>query len=532
MLTSLLRVKEHIAENTKTIYRAALSLLVTHYAALLIIVFGLLIRLPLVFMPLTYSLTDTWRQTDTASIAHNFLDPGSSIFYPRINWGGSGPGYVEAEFQLYTFITALLYRLLGEQVALGRFVSLLFTLATLIVFYRLARRLFSPLVARAALFAFVILPLSLRYSTAFMPEATVLFFYVTALYLFQIWLDEQDFRVLLLAGISTALALLVKPTSINIGLIFGLLLVTRYRLRFALQPRLWLFAAISLVPAVLWYLHARNLFLTYRNTFGILSGGDSKFGSLSYWLSFDFYTSLSRIEIQWVLDGAGVLLFAIGFALAVRRRHPLLFIFGVLIMPIYYLIVARYAGSEWGAQYHIYAVPFAALGIGAGLGGLWQAIPGGLSARRLLRSGCFWAAALAAALMLVWSAHVLFTQLLVPVNENLRQCGIRVSHLVPEDARIIVSTTSVAVEDGVPNNYQEPDIFFYSHRYGWSLPADWHTPEMLDEYRLAGARYFIIYSSSLYSENPALAAYLTANAEQVGPGVENGCGIFRFTESG
>src|SRR6266496_3051917 len=79
------------------------------YAAVIIIVFGILIRLPLTFLPLTYSTTDTWRQADTASIAHNFIKSGN-ILYPQINWGGNGPGYVEAEFQLMPFIVSILYR--------------------------------------------------------------------------------------------------------------------------------------------------------------------------------------------------------------------------------------------------------------------------------------------------------------------------------------------------------------------------------------------------------------------------------------
>src|SRR5262245_7697315 len=72
-----------------------------------IIILALLIRLPLLLTPLSYS-SDTWRQADTASIAHNFV--GSyNLLYPQIHWGGSGPGYVETEFQLYPFIVALLY---------------------------------------------------------------------------------------------------------------------------------------------------------------------------------------------------------------------------------------------------------------------------------------------------------------------------------------------------------------------------------------------------------------------------------------
>jgi hypothetical protein len=71
---------------------------------------GLLCRL----FNLTTPLLDyhSWRQTDTAAIARNFYYNGFNIFYPQIDWGGTGPGYVEAEFQLVPFIIAIFYKYL------------------------------------------------------------------------------------------------------------------------------------------------------------------------------------------------------------------------------------------------------------------------------------------------------------------------------------------------------------------------------------------------------------------------------------
>ena len=103
-----------------------------------------------------------------------------------------------------------------------------------------------------------------------MPEATVIFFYLAALYLFDQWLPNQRLSTLLLAGLCTAMAILVKPTSIHIGLIFLLLLWVRFRWRLFVTWQVWLFGAISLIPGILWYLHARDLFLQYGNTFGVI----------------------------------------------------------------------------------------------------------------------------------------------------------------------------------------------------------------------------------------------------------------------
>jgi 4-amino-4-deoxy-L-arabinose transferase-like glycosyltransferase len=482
----------------------------------LIIVFALLIRLPLLLTPLTYG-SDIWRQADTASIAHNFV--GSyDLFYPQINWGGAGPGYVETEFQLYPFVVSLLYALLGERLWLGRLVSLSLTIPTSVLFYLLARRALGPKIAVWSLAFFVISPLYIRYSSAFMPEATVLFFYVAALYLFQKWLDEQRPSILLAASITTSLAILVKPTSIHIGLIFALLAIKQYGWGVLREWVVWLSALISLVPSVLWYLHARNLYLKYGNTFGLLSGGDSKFGNLDYWFGVHFYLSIARLDTKWVLAGVGAILFLVGFMLSLKeRRYPLLR-FGLVTILIYYMIVARYAQEEWGIQYHIYAVPFSALGVGIGFDWLYhhaRRIPGPKTALLL------------AFLTLVGSAY-LYLGMLRATNNDLIGCAGLVKQFVPEDAHLIVSTTSPAIINGASNNYQEPVIFFYSHRYGWSLPRDWHIPQKIEAFRQAGATHFVIYSQELYRASPELANYLKKNAEQIGPGIEAGCAIFQF----
>lgn len=49
----------------------------------------------------------SWRQTDTAAIARNFYEHGYRFHLPQVDWGGSGPGYVESEFPIYTYSVAL-----------------------------------------------------------------------------------------------------------------------------------------------------------------------------------------------------------------------------------------------------------------------------------------------------------------------------------------------------------------------------------------------------------------------------------------
>ena len=59
------------------------------------------------------------RMNDTAAIARNFYEHGMNIFYPQIDWGGNGPGYIEEAFQLYAYTVALSYQLFGVLEWLG-----------------------------------------------------------------------------------------------------------------------------------------------------------------------------------------------------------------------------------------------------------------------------------------------------------------------------------------------------------------------------------------------------------------------------
>lgn len=500
---------------------------IRHHHVSLIILISILVRLPFVFVPDFYGFQDaSWRQADTASIAHNFVGQ-ENLFFPKINWGGNGPGFVETEFQLYPFIVSLLYQVFGEYIAIGMFVSLVFSAGSLILFYALARSLLSPKAATIALIFFTASPIFIKYSVVFMPEPTVFFFYIAALYLFISWLNRRSLTLLWLAALSTALAILVKPTSIHIGFVFLILLIEKYGLRFLKDRHLWMFAVISLLPGILWYLHARNLYLTYGNTFGIISGGDSKFDNLRYWLSPGFYISLLRIELLNIFSVGGVFPFAFGIVLAWNWHKYRFILYGTFAVVLYYLLLPRY--TNFADYYHIYALPYASLGVALGVVWLfdsvrWEIIFQNVFRYKFILGNVF-------VLLIAISNLIVYVRYVTPYEEHFWRCSQNVVQAVPEDALVIVSTNSVSEDHGVPNNYQEPNIFFYSNRYGWSLPSDWHTPEQVAEYREAGGQYFIIYDQNLLNANPRLQEYLDQNAEQTGPGVDKGCGIYRFEGS-
>ena len=133
-----------------------------------------------VWRPVDGSIRNDWREADVAAMARNFYREGMDIRYPRIDWRGRGPGFVESEFPLYPWTVAWLYRAFGLREELARVLSYLFSLAALGVFIALARHLLSPFAAAGATLFYVLSPMEIRLATAIQPEPLMLLAYLTA----------------------------------------------------------------------------------------------------------------------------------------------------------------------------------------------------------------------------------------------------------------------------------------------------------------------------------------------------------------
>jgi len=446
---------------------------------LAIIVAAMLLRLP--FMRGDLTDHDTWRQTDTATIARNFVADGN-ILWPRVNWAAPGPGYVEAEFQLVPYAASLVYRLFGENALFGRLLSLVMTCLTCLTFHRLAHRFFDPWAALVALTFFAMSPLLFRYSRDFIPDPTMLCFYLVALERFLAYLDDRGWTSLIASAAAMGLAILVKPTSIHLGLVLAIVAVARMGWGGLLRPQLLVFAAISLLPPFAYYLHAAEIHFAYGNTFGVISGGDSKFGKLSDCLDPLLVPRLLRIDIQWAAGPVGWLLALAGLIAYRSEGWRLLGCSWVGTLLIYYLIVARYAGNEQlGLHYHLFAAAPIALLAGGGLVALVE------RCRRIRFAGLVVVMALvlgyeglAAGLIVTKKPHRLF-----------REAGAKLAELSSQDDIVLVLSEDVAGRPEAPNNFEQPDVFFHARRRGRLLPRDRQTHEGLEQGLSYGPRWYV-----------------------------------------
>ena len=155
-----------------------------------------------------------WRQTLTATIAYNFYVDGMNVFNPspnRLNQLGYH------EFPLYTYIIAILYKILGFHEIMGRLVAIAFSMGSIWFLYLLAKRYFDETAAAIACGFFAVLPFSVYYSRTFMPEAAMLFFSISMVYMFARWLDTGKWSDFIFASLFATLAFLVKLPTLYMG---------------------------------------------------------------------------------------------------------------------------------------------------------------------------------------------------------------------------------------------------------------------------------------------------------------------------
>ncbi len=470
-----------------------------------IVVIGLALRLP----GLDANLTDhnTWRQADTATIARNFLEE-PRILWPRVDWGAPGPGYVEAEFQLLPFVTSLIYRILGENPIYGRLISILATGLSCSFLDRIARRFFSHRLALVCVAMFLMAPVVFRYSRVFMPDAAALMFVLFAVERFLTFLDDDRWSTVVQSAVSMSLAALVKPTAIHLGVVLMALWVYHRGWRSLLQPKLFAFAAISLVPPVAYYVHAASIYLTYGNTFGVIVGGDSKWGTLAWRLDPHFYWNLAFIEAAWILGPVGTLLAIVGL---LRFRPPiwrLLVVSWALATAAYYFIVARYAGNpDLGLHYHLFAAPLMAL-----------LATGGLAVVAEVRGIRRWM--LAALAVGVFGYQGICDGWILAMREGPRfiEAGRAVARVSDPGDLILVLSQDVAMDKGVPNNFEQANVFFHARRRGRVLARDRQSREGLETAITPELKWFVNFPSLNGAADPSFQDFIAERMTRVAIG--------------
>src|SRR5436305_1994271 len=183
---------------------------VTGAATKLVIVICILaVAVRLIFINQAYVDHWSWRQSDVAAIARNFLQNGFRFAYPQIDWAGNAPGYVGTEFPILPFIAAICYKFAGVHEWIGRIQAVVLFAVSLPFFFLFVRELFGSTSAVWASFFYSFTTINVFSGRSFMPDFPSLLFAIVGLYFCLRWVQHDESWSFFVAAVAISLSLLI-----------------------------------------------------------------------------------------------------------------------------------------------------------------------------------------------------------------------------------------------------------------------------------------------------------------------------------
>jgi hypothetical protein len=454
-----------------------------------------------------------WREADTQTIALHLAEPGGNIFYPRIDWGGDGPGYVETEFQLYPWLVSWFLRVLGPVEWPGQLISLAAVVGAAYLVFRGLTAHYGSLPAALGTLTLLAPRTIVLMATSVQPEALCLLLFAAAWFSFLRYESTGERRALVAYAALGTLAMLVKPTAGQLGIATFALLALRSRERLRTKdPWLaWAFM-VGLVGLHLW--HGFRLFVEFGNSFGVL-GGDSKFPRLEHLLTPSILRGAAVNLVLWGTGPVG----AVAIAAVLLRRQGAAPIAALLLSNVAWALLAlRYASGYAGFHYHLLAAITAAHAVAH--------VASAFSDERWRH----WARGLCV-LALVASLHRSLLNrrwfLDNPFDAPAIAAARALSRHATAGTLVVIRSVEGAFDPfwKMPSNFQDPRVFYLSRTHGWPIGLEDTAPELIAAPARRGARFYV--ETIPPPASAELESWLTQNAHLVET-TEHGGRVFRL----
>jgi 4-amino-4-deoxy-L-arabinose transferase-like glycosyltransferase len=450
----------------------------------------------------------SWRQTDVAAIARNFLQNGFRFGYPQIDWAGDSPGYVGTEFPILPFIAAICYKFAGIHEWIGRLQAVILFAVSLPFFFLLVRETFGRTAAVWATFFYGFAPVNIFAGRSFMPDVPSLSLAIIGLYFFMRWIEDRKPASFFVAAIGISMSLLIKITSIVIVAPLAYLAVAGICDRRPLKTRLATsrdhrsrlqllsFAVIAFVPSAIWYWHAYQIAKKFY-PYHFFGAGGIRIENFSWYWRIAQQTLISSLTPVLSL----MALIGLFVQQSRDRRHTRLFHWWLAAMVLFVVVVGYGNRHLW---YQLPLVPIAAAfaGVACAFWGSKISSPVVVVTLSILFVGSF-------AFLALWYVQPLYQS----SAGQLRNAGLELNRVTAPDALI------VAADMG------DPTIFYYAQRKGWHFPESDGiydgTPddseqaiENLERLRRRGATHFVFTRNTFWwlQSYPEFAQHLAENA--------------------
>lgn len=479
---------------------------------IVLILCSILLRFAGVLRPVGYAAEASWRECDGGMIARNFYRGDMNILRPQIDWRKDGPGFVEGEFPIHSWLMAASYRVFGVHEKIGRVINLIASIASIFAFWRLCLLLMTPFQARCALLFFAFSPVLVGFANVVQPDALMLLSTLVCLWMFLAWLDKGRMVDLVFCGLAGALTILLKLPAICIGVGIGLECLDRRGMKILKDWRIWLLAAVMILPAMLWYPHAHQFWKDYGNSLGV--------SNESHWIGLDMFRDprelvhylrgLISIETKHVYGVAGLVLALVGAWRSLRtRRFPLYWILGVYL---FYLVAIRTTADDWAIYYHYLSIPAAAILMGLGCFPSRMEYFGNAGFRVPRLDGKQWVLEAASIL----TVAIFGVQSLRAANRSLerhtpasffeaRAAALKFQPQVEPDALVITIGGPCTDETGKDVAYDDSRMLYWLDRKGFTICHERLGLAAVQEDQAQGAKYFAGNPTGTFAEELAKA---------------------------
>ncbi|MBC6983444.1 glycosyltransferase family 39 protein [Caulobacter sp. 17J80-11] len=473
------------------------------------------------FYSVTQPLTDafSWREASTAMMADNFHQRNWNVLFPEVSWTGPGPSYQGREFQVISYITALLYAVFGWHDWFGRAVAAGFGLWSVVALHRLVDRLFGRAQAHAAALTLALMPGAVMVDSSFLPDPAMLAFALSGLWALVAWLQNERPWQLPLAAALVSMAVLAKPPGAVVLVPAAYACASLLSRRGAMTRERVLHLVAALAAAAV----APVAYFSWAVWLGTHTPPYHVAGAGFFWDHFGedvralLFIPQAAHEIRiWFLTFPFALLAAVGLftgAPKTTRGAPWIFHAWLLGCAGFYVLAAREITSNpWNLM--IFAPPFAGLA-GRGLVATVRAFDGALHtwpARARIA---------AAAVLLTWASFNAVAMMKRPYSETSRHLGQELARIAGPDDLVVTAVTSIG----------DPIGIYYSRRRGWVFPpgggsGDWRRLQedrgaiaALERLRAEGADWFGVTRDATDSQGRKLVDFnprLIARLDRIG----------------
>jgi 4-amino-4-deoxy-L-arabinose transferase-like glycosyltransferase len=389
------------------------------------------------------------------------------------------------------WISALLYNIFGYHEQILRVLTALCSIASFLVFGRLAQRILPPGGALVATGLFAINGLLVALSGAVQPEPLQLLLMILTAETLHRWSVSGSASLMVVSGGLLGMAILAKSPAGCLGVLAAFCLTGRSGMRALRSPAFYIAAGAALVPPALWYLWAHNHYLTTGLSLGI----SNETHLLRWSLIVHPWTWMKgniAVEAIDVFTASGIVL-AVAAARQSWRRIAFAVVWYISVL-LFYLLAADTSGDGWAYYYHSMSIPPACLLMAWGYVVLVEE-----NASTEKQDGRHVAMrAVGRSLVTVAVLFALLTGFKRMSNvcmnaalEPLYRCAGEFREFVSRDAKIIVRGGTRFDEHGHPVAYNASMAFTWMDRKGFNYAEEDFSEATLRSIAARGGRYWL-----------------------------------------